>query len=288
MKISIVGIGLIGGSMALDLRSKGHEVIGVDQSKTHLEQALDFGLVNSTATLEEAVLTSNVIILAMPVDQIEQVLPALLDSIKWNQTVIDVGSTKRNICEAVVSHSKRGRFVAAHPLSGTEFSGPKAAIRELFNGKKNIICQENLCDEDALETALNLFGDLGMQNLFMNPEDHDKHMAYVSHLSHISAFTLSKTVLDIEKDEKQIFNLASTGFESTARLAKSSPDTWSSIFEKNADHLSIALASYIEHLENYKKLLDARDRQGLKEKLEQSNEIKRVLKGIQLNVVKLS
>lgn len=288
MKIAIVGIGLIGGSMALDFKSHNHEVFGVDQSKTHSAQALDFGLVNTISTLRDAVNNSEVIILAMPVDQIEKTLPEVLDSIKWNQTVIDVGSTKRNICASVANHEKRGRFVAAHPLSGTEFSGPKAAIRELFKGKKNIICQENLCDEDALETALHLFEELGMQNLFMDPKDHDKHMAYVSHLSHISAFTLSKTVLDIEKDEKQIFNLASTGFESTARLAKSSPDTWSSIFEKNADHLSVALASYIDHLKSYQKLLDARDRKGLKEKLEQSNEIKRVLKGIQLNVVKLS
>jgi prephenate dehydrogenase len=288
MKIAVVGIGLIGGSMALGLKAKGHHLIGVDNNLKHAEQAIDFDLVDEIMSLEEAINHSAVIILATPVSHIENLLVKVLDQISWKKIVLDVGSTKRNVCSVANGHVKRGRFVAAHPLAGTEFSGPKAAIDNLFDGKKNIICEEDLVDEDALEITIDLFQQLGMQTLFMNPDDHDKHMAYVSHLSHVSAFMLSQTVLEIEKDQKQIFNLASTGFQSTVRLAKSSPDTWSAIFEKNNDHLSDALGSYIQYLQEFKKQLDKNNTAYIKQQLEHANEIKRVLTGIQLNIVKLS
>lgn len=288
MKLCVIGLGLIGGSIAKECKDLGYELIGVDENPEHREKAIDFGLVDRTLTLDEAIQEATVFAVCIPVDAIESVSTYLLDNIKWNQTVFDVGSTKGNICSSIIDHPKRKRFVAAHPLAGTEFSGPGAAILNLFRGKKNIICEEEKSEPDALETVVNIFNDLGMQSLFMDSDSHDKHMAYVSHLSHVSAFTLALTVLDIEKDQKQIFNLASTGFESTVRLAKSNPETWSSIFNKNSTHLSDALHKYITHLTHFKKVIDSGDVVSTKELLHEATEIKRVLNGLKLNVVKLS
>jgi len=288
MKLCVIGLGLIGGSIAKECRSLGYEVIGVDQDPTHQDKAIDFGLVDSIQTIEAALMISDVFCIAIPVDAVEAVSLSLLDQIKWTQTVFDVGSTKGNICAAVRAHPKRSRFVAAHPLAGTEFSGPGAAILNLFRGKKNIVSDEDLSDADALDSVLTIFNDLGMQSLFMQSDAHDRHMAYVSHLSHVSAFTLSLTVLDIEQDQKQIFNLASTGFESTVRLAKSNPETWASIFDKNASHLSDALNGYIHHLQHFKQVIDNGDKVAAKALMQKANEIKRVLNGLKMNVVKLS
>ena len=229
--------------------------------------------------------------LSMIIKNEEKYLEGCLESVKDvidEIIIIDTGSTKKNICERVRSHTKRGRYVACHPLAGTEFSGPQSAIENLFNGKKNIICQEHLTDEDALDIAIKLMTELGMQNIFMDPVEHDKHMAYVSHLSHISAFTLGTTVKKKKKDQKQIFNLASTGFESTVRLAKSSPHTWSSIFSDNADNLLVALESYISELEKFKTALEAKDEEAMKDIISEANEIRRVLNGMKYNIVKLS
>jgi prephenate dehydrogenase len=288
MKIGIIGLGLIGGSIAKECRNLGHKVFGADLNPIHCEQAVDLEIVDRILDLEGLMSESEVIGLCIPVDKIAELLPKLLDQVKWSQVLFDVGSTKKGICDAVRSHPKRGLFVPAHPLAGTEYSGPRAAILDLFRHKKNIVCEEERCDEQALSKVIQLFDSIGMQTLFMNPDDHDKHMAYVSHLSHISAFTLSLTVLDIEEDEKQIFNLASTGFESTVRLAKSNPQTWSSIFEINNVHLSKALENYIEHLQTFKSIIDSKDRDQSIELLERANEIRRVLNGLKLNVVKLS
>jgi len=288
MKICVVGLGLIGGSMAIDLKAKGHYIIGVDKSPSHIEQALELGLADEVHDLSTAMQDAEVIIIAVPVDAIEKVLVKVLDDMNLKAVAIDVGSTKQDICDSIKSHGKRGRFVAAHPLAGTEFSGPTAAIPNLFSGKKNIICEEDAIDEDALDTALQIFSEIGMTNIFMNPDNHDMHMAYVSHLSHVSAFTLGLTVLDIEQDEKQIFNLASTGFESTVRLAKSSPNTWASIFNKNSNHLTKALGNYISRLQEFKSAIENQDTEKMKILMDDANDIKRVLKGIKLNVVKLS
>lgn len=220
MNITIVGLGLIGGSVALDLKSQMNvHVIGVDTNLSHQEAAMDLGLVHEVMDLDAAVLKSDIIILAVPVDIIELILPNLLDNISKKSVLIDLGSTKDAICKMIWHHKNRGRFVAAHPLAGTEFSGPKAALRGLFQNKKNIICESEKSDPDALALALRLFDSLGMKTSFMSAQDHDKHLAYVSHLSHVSSFMLGLTVLDIEKDEKQIFDLAGTGFASTVRLA---------------------------------------------------------------------
>jgi len=285
MRIAIIGLGLIGGSIAKEIKTRSLgtiSVVGVDKSDSHAAKAVELGLVDKIVDLNVALKESDVFIVAVPVNVIENILPQLMDGIKDSQVVIDVGSTKSDICKSISNHPNRKRFVAAHPLAGTEFSGPEAAIMNLFNGKKNIICEKDKSDEDALAQALKVFDFLGMKTIFLDAEEHDKHMAFVSHLSHVTSFALSQTVLDIEKDEKQIFNLASTGFASTARLAKCNPVTWTAIFEKNPQYLSEALGAYIIHLQNYKQLVDDGNWKGMYDAISESNEITRVLEGIQL------
>ncbi len=278
MKVSIIGLGLIGGSIAKDLKSQINvTVYGVDNNPDHAEQAVELGLIQEMKNLEESMNESDVIIMAIPVNHIESLLPSILDNVNGNQTVIDVGSTKEKICEAVKTHTNRSRYVAAHPLAGTEYSGPTAAIPRLFVDKKNIICDRDLSAEDALNTALKIFRSIGMKTYFLNPAEHDKHLAYVSHLSHVSSFMLGLTVLDIEKDESQIFNLASTGFASTVRLAKSNPKTWAPIFEKNKKHLATALDSYIKYLNKFKEALEKDDVNSSRELMKEANDIKRIL-----------
>jgi prephenate dehydrogenase len=278
MNISIIGLGLIGGSIARDLKSQIYvRVSGVDSNESHCQMALDFGVVDQIISLDEAISSSDVIIIAVPVDALQQLLPTILNQINDHQVLIDVGSTKKLICDAVRGHDKRGRFIAAHPLAGTEFSGPGAALKGLFVDKKNIVCESDLVQSDALEMAMKIFDSLGMQTIFMDPSEHDKHLAYVSHLSHVSSFMLGMTVLDIERDEKQIFNLAGTGFASTVRLAKSNPKTWSAIFEKNNVHLSAALDQYILWLQKFKKAMDDGDRTAMETYMTSANDIKRVL-----------
>jgi prephenate dehydrogenase len=278
MKVSIVGLGLIGGSIARDLKSQINvTVYGVDNNPGHAVQAMELGLIHEMKNLEEAIAESDVIIMAIPVNHIESILPSVLDQIQAHQTVIDVGSTKEKICTAVQSHEKRSRYVAAHPLAGTEYSGPTAAIPRLFVDKKNIICEKDLSAEDALEVALKIFRSMGMKTYFLNPGEHDKHLAYVSHLSHVSSFMLGLTVLDIEKDESQIFNLASTGFASTVRLAKSNPNTWAPIFEKNKEHLATALDSYINYLTKFKEAIEGNDETSSRKLMQEANDIKRIL-----------
>ncbi len=288
MNISIIGPGLIGGSIALDLKNKGNHIIGVDKNPGHLEQALQLGLIDVAMDMDSALEKSDTVILSIPVDGIIELLPEILDKINIKTTVIDVGSIKSNICKAIENHPNRSRFVAAHPLAGTEYSGPKAALHGLFKNKYNIICEEDRSDEDALETAVNIFNQIGMTTMFMNPLDHDKHLAYVSHLSHISSFMLGQTVLEIEKDEKQIFNLASTGFESTVRLAKSSADTWVPIFQNNQKNISDSLEQYIGFLTEFKNAIDTDDREKMYNMILKSNDIRRILSGMKLNIVKLS
>ena len=279
MKITVIGLGLIGGSIAKDLKSQLNvKVYGVDASESHQKLALDHALVHEIVTLEEGLKVADIVILAIPVDKIEGILPNILDQIDEKTTVIDVGSTKSDICNAISLHPRRSRFVAAHPLAGTEFSGPAAALKGLFQNKKNIITEPEKSDADALESALRVFESLGMVTSFMTAEEHDKHLAYVSHLSHVSSFMLGLTVLDIEKDEKQIFDLASTGFESTVRLAKSNPKTWSAIFGKNKKYLLEALDSYIVHLENFRHHIRENDTEETERLMVRSNDIKRILK----------
>lgn len=278
MKISIIGLGLIGGSIALDLkRQLNIDVYGVEGSEEHARLALERGLVNEVVTLDAACQFSDLIIVAVPVSTIEHLLIDILDKVDNKVIVMDVGSTKLNIVNAIKSHPKRMQFVASHPLAGTEFSGPTAAFEGLFRGKKNIICDKQDSHQDAVKLVARVFESIGMHNDYMTAEEHDRHMAYVSHLSHISSFTLSLTVLDIEKDENQIFNLASTGFASTVRLAKSNPATWAPIFSRNRINLSRALSQYIDRLTQFKEALDKDDQELSLKLMNEANDIKRIL-----------
>lgn len=278
MKITVIGLGLIGGSIAKDLKSQLNvQVCGVDASDDHMQQSLELGLVHTVADVDNGIKDAEIVVISVPVDKIEGLLPSVLNKVGNQTTVIDVGSTKDLICKCVSNHRNRSRFVAAHPLAGTEFSGPAAAIKGLFQNKKNIICEKDKSAPDALEAALRLFESLGMTTTFMSPKEHDKHLAYVSHLSHVSSFMLGLTVLDIEKDEKQIFDLAGTGFASTVRLAKSNPKTWSAIFNKNRKFLLEALDSYILHLQNFRNYIDDEDIEALEILMTESNKIKRIL-----------
>jgi len=283
MKTTVIGLGLIGGSMALDLRKVGlvSELIGVELNPAHAEKALELGLVDSIQSKEEALKSSDLIILAIPVSALSKLLPLVLDIVKKEAVIIDVGSTKSLICRAISGHPNRGQFVASHPIAGTENSGPEAAFEGLFRQKTNIICERNKSSAKALSVAAKVFDALGMNTIFMEPEEHDKHVAYVSHLSHVSAFLLGQTVLDIERDEKNIFALAGSGFASTVRLAKSSPDMWAPIFEQNAEYLSQALLEYIMHLQKFQYYLMKRDVKELHRIMTEANRIREILNGIE-------
>ena len=288
MKVTVIGLGLIGGSIARDLRRTGvaSELLGVDLNAEHAIKAIELGLVDRIEPEDKALSSADVVILAIPVSAACALLPSILDVVNENTVVIDVGSTKSQICKVSANHSNRSHFVAAHPLAGTENSGPEAALEGLFQGKTNIICEKEKSSEAALELANRVFNAIGVKTIFMEPDEHDKHVAYVSHLSHVSSFLLGQTVLDIEKDEKNIFALASTGFASTVRLAKSSADTWAPIFEQNSEYLSQALLEYIMHLQKFHYHLMKHDSRELHRILSRANEIRRVLEGIELKNLK--
>jgi prephenate dehydrogenase len=234
MKTTIVGLGLIGGSVALGLRRAGiaTELIGVDANAANGLKAVELGLVDNILPEDKALSSADLIVLSIPVNALNAFLPIVLDLIKKDAVVIDAGSTKTSICKSVANHPKRNQFVAAHPIAGTENSGPTAAFDGLFKGKTNIICEAGKSSVEALKIAMKVFDALELNTIFMEADEHDKHVAYVSHLSHVSSFLLGQTVLDIEKDEKNIFDLAGSGFASTVRLAKSSPDMWAPILNK--------------------------------------------------------
>lgn len=284
MKTTVIGLGLIGGCIALDLKEKGvaTHVVGVDSNEEHAQQALALGLVDEIKWMEEAVKTSQLVIVAIPVSALSTLLPLVLDKIGPNTVVIDTGSTKARVVQAVSGHLKRDQYVAAHPIAGTENSGPRAAFRGLFKNKTMIVCDREHSSAYALDVAGRVFEGLGVQVIDMNPVEHDKHVAYVSHLSHVSSFLLGQTVLDIEKDEKNIFALAGSGFASTVRLAKSSPEMWAPIFEQNLEYLSQALLEYIMHLQRFHYYLMKKDTKEVHRIMSQANEIRRVLDGIEL------
>lgn len=280
MNITIIGIGLIGGSLALSLKGFQTQIIGVDTNSKHCNQAIEIGLVDEILPLEEAVPKSHLIILAIPVDAARKLLPYILDNISDNTVVTDMGSTKSGICETVRKHRNRKNYVAAHPIAGTENSGPKAAFSSLYKGKTTIICEKERSADFALAMVEKMFKILEMNVIYMNPVEHDRHIAYVSHLSHITSFVLGLTVLDIEKDEKKIFDMAGSGFASTVRLAKSSPDMWAPIFAQNSKSISHALDAYIEKLQDFKQMIDNQKSERTYKLMEEANDIRRILDGI--------
>lgn len=279
MKVYIVGIGLIGGSMALDLKCHLKETafFGIDTNENHLNEAIELGIIQEKGSFEDLE-KADIVIVSVPVDIGLVILPKVLDKINDNTLVIDVGSTKFPICQVVASHERRRNFLATHPIAGTEFSGPKAAIKNLFQGKTNIICEVEKTSYKQQEKAFDLFQKLGMRIRYMDAKSHDKHIAYVSHLSHISSFMLGKTVIEKEKNERDIFDMAGSGFESTVRLAKSSPAMWTPIFKQNRDNIIETLDEYILNLTQFKNLLQNDNYDEIFNEMENTNRIKEILK----------
>ncbi|WAC10290.1 prephenate dehydrogenase [Dyadobacter pollutisoli] len=283
MVISIIGIGLLGGSFALGLREKYPNIrfVGVDNSSVNQKIALAKGIVDEIVSLEEALEIAELNVLATPVDAITKLLPYMLDRLPEGRTITDLGSTKELICALADSHPKRGQFVAVHPMAGTENSGPGAAFREMLIEKNVIICDKEKSNRDSLVLVETFLRDIGMKIHYMKPIEHDLHLAYVSHLSHISSFALGLTVLDKERDERAIFDMASTGFSSTVRLAKSSPQMWAPIFDQNKTNVSKALGDYIELLKKFKEAIDSKDLDTSLSFMSRANDIGRILAGIE-------
>jgi prephenate dehydrogenase len=283
MKVVVIGIGLIGGSMVLDIKSLHPDatILGMDANENHLQQAIDLGVVEKAGVTEDLA-EADFVIVSVPVDIALTVLPQVLDAVGENTIVFEVGSTKLPICEAVASHPKRRNYIATHPIAGTEFSGPSAAIKGLFQGKTNIICEVEKTTFKLQEKALKLFMAMGMRIRYMDPQSHDKHIAYVSHLSHISSFMLGKTVIDKETEEQDIFDMAGSGFESTVRLAKSSPAMWTPIFKQNKQQVVNTLEEYISNLSKFKTLLENEDYDAIYQEMQSVNKIKEILNGINI------
>ena len=278
-RVTIVGVGLIGGSLALQLHEKkiSSKLIGVEVNEFHAQKALELELVDEILSLDEAIKQSDVIILAIPVDSMVSLLPEVLSKIS-NQVVIDLGSTKSLLIESVKDHPNRGRYVAAHPMWGTEYRGPEAAVKGAFEKVAVAICNSKDSDEDALEWAKNMFVKIGMRLLEMEAGAHDLHAAYVSHISHITSFALANTVLEKEKEEEAIFELASAGFESTVRLAKSNPAMWVPIFKQNRENVLDVLNEHISQLRKFKSCLEKENYDYLLELIEQANKIRGIIK----------
>lgn len=276
--VAIIGVGLIGGSLAIRLHEKklASRLLGVDANEEHARKALEMELVDEVVSLDEAIAQADVLALAIPVDQIVMLLPTLLDKVS-NQVVIDLGSTKAQVIDAVRQHPRRGRFVATHPMWGTEYSGPAAAKTDAFDNKAVIICNAPETDPDALEWTRNMYKKIGMHLLEMEAVAHDLHAAYVSHISHITSFALANTVLKKEQQEQAIFELASAGFESTVRLAKSNPSMWLPIFMQNRDNVLDVLNEHIDQLIEFRDRIKERDMEGLRKLMENANDIRRIL-----------
>ena len=276
-KIAVIGLGLIGGSLAIDLKKHFDcEITGIDANPEHLAKAQELGLIDQQGTYDD-IPKRDVVVVSVPVNIISKVVSEVLDKVGEKTLVFDVGSVKERICKQIENHSKRNHFLAAHPLAGTEFSGPEAAILNLFNGKVTILCETEKTDWKLLDEALSIFKKLNMRIKMMNPTEHDRHIAYVSHLSHVSSFMLGKTVLEIEKNEQHIFDMASTGFASTVRLAKSEANTWSPIFLENKKNVLKSLEEYIRNLQSFQKMLEDDDDLLIKQTIKETNYIKKVL-----------
>ena len=279
MTAAIFGLGLIGGSFALALKDHGiaDEILGVDASDENARKALELGLVDRIVTHDEAVAGSDIIVLATPVDVTPVLAVRILNKVGEHQTVMDMGSIKEELGEVIERHPSRGRFVATHPMWGTEFSGPSAAVHGAFSGRTTVICDRELSDPDALAVVEGIYARIGSPVIYMSSAEQDMHTAYVSHISHITSFALALTVLEKEREEEHIFDLAGGGFESTVRLAKSSPETWLPIFTGNKYNVLDVLREHIHQLQILRRLLERDDREGLRAAMQKANTIKRIL-----------
>lgn len=281
MNIGVIGLGLIGGSFALAAKEHLEDVVlyGADQNQAHLEEAIESGIVDQILS-PELYPKMDVMILAIPVNAASLLVLNILDQINDNALLFDAGSTKASICKIVSLHPKRNQFLATHPIAGTEFSGPSAAFADLYVNQTQILCEAQKTRPDLLEWAVQFFRLMKMNIEEMDPQAHDQHIAYVSHISHISSFMLGKTVMEKEQDERTIFDMAGSGFASTVRLAKSSPEMWTPIFEQNSVNILEVLNEYIANLKEFKKLLENKNWSAMHEQMQEINAIKTILEGI--------
>ena len=275
----IVGVGLIGGSFALSLRRCGYtgRILGVEASEENGRRAVELGLVDAIVGLEEGVKGADLVVLTTPVDTLPELAVKVLDLVGEGQVVIDAGSTKETLCESIEDHPRRGRFVATHPMWGTEYSGPDAAQREAFAGRNVVICEGERSDEDAL-ALVEIYTEFGMPIVRMGAEEHDLHTAYVSHISHVTSFALALTVLEKEREDQHIFDLAGGGFESKVRLAKSSARTWVPILMGNKYNVLDVLREHIHQLQVLRKQIERDDIEGLVDSIHKANSIQRIIK----------
>lgn len=281
MKVGIIGLGLIGGSMAVDLRRRGFadEVLGVEADPVNAAAAEKIGLADRIVSFEECVDEADLVVLAVPVGAAVKMLPQVLDRFAGQKkVVIDVCSTKEQLARAVKYHPERRRYVGTHPMAGTEYSGPWAAMPGLFDGHAGIICDAQESDPKAVRTVECLYETLNMRTIYMDSSSHDVHTAYVSHISHVTSFALALTVLDKEKDEKHIFDLASGGFSSTVRLAKSSPDMWTPILTQNRDNVLHVIDTYIDKMQAFRTAIEEGDEDAIRGLIEESNKIRRIIR----------
>ncbi|MEJ7587523.1 MAG: prephenate dehydrogenase [Ferruginibacter sp.] len=278
--ITIIGVGLISGSFAIAMKEKGFvsKVIGVSRTEASLQKAKELGIIDEALPLEEAILQSDFIYVAIPVDATIPMMKKIMDLVTVKQIVVDAGSTKFALCDSLTGHPMRKRFVATHPMWGTEYSGPEAAVRGAFEGRACVICEKELSDSKAVDTVENIYRALGMHIIYMDAHSHDIHAAYISHISHITSFALANTVLEKEKEEDTIFELAGGGFESTVRLAKSNPSMWAPIFMQNRENVLDVLNEHISQLRKFKASLEKENLEYLTELMENANKIKRILK----------
>lgn len=276
-KIHIIGLGLLGGSFALALKQAKTEIkfTGFDSNPKNLEDAQILGIIDEAK--EEPDTDTDVILLATPANTLSGLLIKCLDQVGPNTLIIDFGSTKENLCKAVKAHPKRAQYLAGHPIAGTEYSGPKAAKADLLDKKVFIICEMELTDVYLKGMAYDILEALNMKLRFMDAEEHDRHLAFVSHLSHVSSFMLGKTVLDKMEDEKNIFDMAGSGFASTVRLAKSSPAMWAPIMEENKKNMLEALSLYISNLSKFRDKIIAEDYESLASEMQKINKIGDIL-----------
>lgn len=279
MKILIAGLGLIGGSFALALRDRGiaDEILGVEKSDENAAEALRLGLADRIVTLEEGVPQADLVVLATPVDTIPLMAVKALNHVTDRQVVMDMGSIKAELCEVISMHARRDRFVAAHPMWGTEYSGPRAAQHGAFTGRNAVLCEAERSDADALATVERIFRTLDVPVVYMGAEEHDLHAAYVSHISHVTSFALALTVLEKEREERHIFDLAGGGFESTVRLAKSAAATWVPILLRNKYNVLDVLREHIHQLQIMRRMIERDDAEGLTSAFGKANSIQRII-----------
>jgi len=277
MRVAVVGLGLIGGSFALEMKRLKNQVIGLDKNPKHKEQALNLGIVDEIADDLPSIPDLELIVLATPVKAIKEELPGILDEIQSDQMVIDLGSTKMQITEMVSDHPKRPHYLACHPMAGTEFSGPEAAVKNLFRDRFMVICEEEKTNKNIASQLEQLFLSMGMELVYYNPAAHDKHAAYVSHISHITSFALANTVLKKEENEEDIFKLAAGGFTSTVRLAKSNAETWAEIFLENRLQVLDVLTEHINQLEQFRKAIEEKNEIVLSEMMNSANQIRKIV-----------